>query len=76
MNENENIQFGTWEVLPNGDMIEAITDFYIHAERLSENDWIRQAIALQWNLQDFIPAWYHAIRLTGLTKIELFVDYE
>lgn len=77
MNENEPIQhFGTWQVHPTGDMLEAVTDFYIHAERLLEGDWVREAITQGWNLNDFVPAWYCSVTLQGITEINMKIAYE
>jgi hypothetical protein len=77
MNDETNIQkFGTWEVLPTGDMLESSTDFFIHAERLLEGDWIREAITQGWDLNAFVPAWYYSVTLQGIKEINMIIAYE
>jgi hypothetical protein len=69
------LQFGTWEVTTSGDLFDNESGYYIHGERIQEQDWILHAIVQKWDLNTFIPAFYEAVRINKLTQIVYNIDY-
>lgn len=78
MNENVEIQpkkFGTWEVLPNGDLY-AEDGRFVNGERVAEEDWILHAITQNWDLNEFVPAYYQAIKTVKLETVTFQINHK
>lgn len=60
--------FGDWKVHITGDISNEKNGSEITFDRLTETDWIRHAIGLEWGF-DFIKAFYEAVTLVGLESI-------
>ena len=50
-------------------------EFFIHAERLTEENWILQAMSLGWKLDDFFPAYYQALKITGTKEVLMVIEH-
>lgn len=78
MNEEIEIpvqKFGTWEVLPNGDIFNEDGRF-VHGERVAEEDWILHAITQNWDLNEFVPAYYQAIKTVKLETVTFVINHK
>lgn len=59
--------FGGWHVCPDGTLDYKHGRYIIEGYRLTKNDWILHMMGKSWvNMNDFIPAYFQAMRNAGI----------
>lgn len=66
-----------WEVERNGTMVSKVRPYYIiSSDMLTEQDWIVHMLAKEWvDMNTFIPAYFYALKIRGISKQIITVDY-
>lgn len=69
--------FGDWHVSEEGDMEFQDGRYFISSDRLTQDNWILHLMSKKWiNFNEFIPAYFHALNITGNTTITLRIKYQ
>lgn len=72
---NIHTKFGDWIVTSEGDLINELAHFHITFDRLTEQNWMLNAITFGWDLNQFFPAYYEACALIGLDSVVFQVKH-
>ena len=74
--KKENLYFGQWKVQSDGSVKCTERDYVIASSRLSKGDWICHLKDKDWvNLNDFIPAYFKALEIQGINKLQMRIAY-
>ena len=68
-------QYGDWQVMPDGEIINFRRRLRIYPDRLTESDWWLNLRTREWMNSEwthFIPAWFLACQTAGITEIPNF----
>lgn len=66
--------YGEWSVNTNGDLWRG--NYFIDGDRLLEKNWMIHMMEKSWiNMNDFVPAYFHALRNRGYEEITQLVYY-
>jgi hypothetical protein len=72
----KSMTFGKWHVALDGDLEYDNGRYYISADRLTENNWIAHLFEKAWiDWNDFIPAYFQALKNIGVQKTEILIHY-
>lgn len=68
--------FGKWKVSITGDMIYDDGKYAINDNQLRSDDWILHLFEKKWiDWNEFIPAYFQALRNAGIQKTEIRIFY-
>ncbi len=69
-------RFGNWHVSENGDMNFKNGRYQIFGYQLSQDNWILHMLEKDWvNLNEFVPAYFHALRNIGYENHTIKTSY-
>ena len=69
--------FGGWHVYPDGSLEYTERGYLIEADRLREDDWILHLLTKRWvDMNDFIPAYFQAMRNAGIQHANIRFYYD
>ena len=73
-----NRKFGEWEVDEyKFTVFNKKMNYSIEGDRLTEEDWIYHLRKKNWvDLNEFIPAYFYALSLKGITKLKIRTSYK
>ncbi len=70
-------QFGGWLVYPDGTLEHKQNGYLIGANRLRNDDWILHLLEKSWvDMNDFIPAYFQAMRNAGIQHATIRFYYD
>ena len=76
INSKEDGTFGKWQVTKEGHMIWNQGKYEIHSTTLTR-DWIAHMFEKKWiDWNDFIPAYFQALKNAGIEKFQCIVFYK
>jgi hypothetical protein len=67
--------FGDWHVSLNGDMSYQEGRYFIHHETLNDNDWILHYLSKDRDLNEFIHAYFQALRNADIKELNIKIFY-
>lgn len=65
-----------WYINEKGCLMNARTEYHIHAEELGMNHWMCHLMQKRWfDANTFIPAYFEACRRYGITTVEMCITH-